>query len=274
MEIHAERKFVDVRTKEEWLHRTVTGSVWIPANQVSERLYELPETKIKITIIGDEKETGPIVARVEKAGWDVATLTLAEVPEEMQGKGAEGEYLWKPTPLLVDLIQTIETLTPLEHRTACDIGCGHGRDIAYLSNRGWKVTGIDNRPSLLHHVKDLAERMPNHVHKPITINADLKRDPWPVPPFSVNLVVVVRFLLRETLPGIKASVAPGGFVLYSHFVDGCQLIGTPKNPKHYFQHGELEDFFCSDGGFETILNEETIISDGRPVVNFLARRKE
>jgi hypothetical protein len=88
-----------------------------------------------------------------------------------------------------------------------------------------------------------------------------------------DLVVAVRFLHRPTLPLLLSLVAPGGFLVYSHFLDGCQHTpaGTPSTYHGFFFAGELEKM-CASSGLSLIAAETSVLGDGRPLVNVLCRR--
>ena len=97
-----------------------------------------------------------------------------------------------------------------------------------------------------------------------------------VPPGGVDMLLVVRFIQRATLLGdssiLRDLVRPGGVVLYSHFSAGVENhpIGHPSHPDDYLQRGELRAVFR---GWEILLEDEkAALPDGRPMVNFLARK--
>ncbi len=60
-------------------------------------------------------------------------------------------------------------------------------------------------------------------------------------PACADLVVAVRFLHRPTLPLLFGLVCTGGYLVYSHFLDGCQhtAVGTPTFTQGFFLAGGL-----------------------------------
>jgi len=149
---------------------------------------------------------------------------------------------------------------------AIDLGCGCGRDAVYLAARGWQVIAVDNRPKMLQRAVALA------VHESVehcfqASETDLERE-WPWDKEQADLVVCIRFLVRSLFPKIADVVRPGGYIIYSHFLEGC---GKPRSPKHFLFRGELAQVF-GPPLFEVLQDAETIIEDGRPVCCFLARK--
>ena len=53
-----------------------------------------------------------------------------------------GRPVWD-TPPPDELRQAIEGPVPLEPGHALDIGCGTGTNVIYLTNHGWRATGVD-----------------------------------------------------------------------------------------------------------------------------------
>ena len=263
---------VDVRSEDAFLSCHLIGSINIPYCELTQRLYELPECSIPIDLIVDD-DCGADEDEINKMKWKVNIIKWSDLLNDTReefleaGEPTEKARLWQPTPLLVRKIEEIEN--ELQERglplTCCDIGCGHGRDIAFLTSRGWEVTGVDNRQPLLDHAVDLSERFSGKSI--VAVNADLKKT-WPFPPQSFSLVLVVRFLIRDLLEKITNTVGPNGFLLYSHFLDGCQLISTPKSPAHYFLRGELRNLVTRNDEFDVSYEEEANLSDGRPVCVF------
>eukprot|EP00754_Rhynchopus_humris_P050351 Rhum_TRINITY_DN8916_c0_g2::Rhum_TRINITY_DN8916_c0_g2_i1::g.30584::m.30584 len=272
------RAILDVRTEAAYEAGHAAGSVCIPAEELMGRLYELPETSTPLLVVHDagaEDVLAEVAAALAKARWcDVQTATLP-LPDTATETGSSTARLYRPSPALVRLVGTVEEglkEAGLELQ-AFDMGCGHGRDMAYLAGRGWWVGGVDNRAPLLEHAVDLCRRAGGKAE---VLNLDLKKKAFPLDPELCAFVVVVRFLLRDILRRIRSSVKPGGYVLYSHFLEGCHEVGpcTPKTEAHYFKRGELEALFSEEEGFEVVYAEESALPDGRPIIDFLARRRK
>jgi SAM-dependent methyltransferase len=191
-----------------------------------------------------------------------------------------------------------------------DIGCGSGRDAAYLASRGWTIIGIDNRMPFLGKALQLGRTVAPTPSLPslesgaaaaISIPAPpfnpLERGdaissigavdglccdatrPLPLRPGQLDLIVCVRFLVRPLLPLLAHLLAPGGWLCYSHFVDGVQhsAVGTPASPAHYVMHGELREKCVPPAGsgieMDVVVDREDLLADGRPVSNLLLRRR-
>eukprot|EP01063_Lacrimia_lanifica_P039498 TRINITY_DN8690_c0_g3_i1.p1 TRINITY_DN8690_c0_g3~~TRINITY_DN8690_c0_g3_i1.p1 ORF type:complete len:337 (+),score=44.85 TRINITY_DN8690_c0_g3_i1:91-1101(+) len=275
------RRALDVRSRGDYEDGHLAGSVWIPADEVERRLYELPETAIPLLVVAASRDAANEVlsrlgGRCKWVGVGVGWEECCSQDVVLVDRGFDSQAkLWRPTPILVEWVERLEGMLGGPGSMA-DIGCGHGRDMAFLTARGWQVSGVDNRAVLLDHAVHLCSRYGGAYadkHKPTTLAADLRKA-FPLAPLSTDLVVVVRFLLRDTLESIRACVRPGGFILYSHFLEGCHLVGpkTPKTPSHYFARGELEEIFSADE-FDVVLSQESKLSDERPIIDFIARRK-
>jgi len=222
-------------------------------------------------------------------------------------------HLWQPSPPLRETINRIEQKRRHNEGSnslgSClDLGCGAGRDSAFLALRGWTVLAVDNMPRALERTKLLATKCGRTVH---TACVDLKRCPDSLvvaligcdtsaadgcdneaahlaadlnskktailPSFGsgCDLVVISRYFDRHLLEsGLlqKTLVAPGGIIFFRHFLDGVQHhpIGHPSNQKDYLLRGELRSAFS---GWEVILDDEaTPLPDGRPMATFIAQR--
>ncbi|CAG8576650.1 1809_t:CDS:1 [Ambispora gerdemannii] len=194
---------------------------------------------------------------------------------------------------------------PVSLRTlhCLDIGCGSGRDTVWLcssrktSAHHWHVTALDNWPSALARTKKLAtglgviqnidivcaKVMPDGTIKKIRNSGSShkisdhknnhdgnKENNYQK---SYDLLLTLRFLSREFFPTIPSHIKPGGFLMISTFVnDGTHEFSQPKSPAHRLEPGELATVFSKD--FEILVDRIEVISDGRPVNSFLARRKK
>ena len=127
-------------------------------------------------------------------------------------------------------------------------GCGSGRDMVYLADRAWHCTGLDNWPGAVHRARaaavsyNLDDKM--SVQR-IGIEADgslrslpdagmheqtacpeqraaagaASDDAAALQQKQYHLVLNVRFLVRGLAQQLRAWVAPGGFILFSTFVE-------------------------------------------------------
>jgi len=89
-----------------------------------------------------------------------------------------------------------------------------------------------------------------------------------------DVVVCVRFLERALLPRLKSFLKPGGFIVYSTFVDGPGLraVGRPAGPEHVLAAGELADrFFGPHQGYSIIEDDIVLADDGRELSSFIAQ---
>jgi SAM-dependent methyltransferase len=60
------------------------------------------------------------------------------------------------------LYELIATFFHREARTL-DVGCGSGRDLAYLQGSGFKIEGLDAVPEFIHHIKHTSPTIPVHL---------------------------------------------------------------------------------------------------------------
>jgi SAM-dependent methyltransferase len=117
--------------------------------------------------------------------------------------------------------------------TVLDVACGNGRHLAWFSQRGHTVTGVDID------IQTASQRaLPARL-----VQADMENRPWPLvdagAPEQFGAVVVTNYLWRPLIPTLLASLAPGGVLLYETFAAGNETVGRPRNPDFLLQPGEL-----------------------------------
>lgn len=148
-------------------------------------------------------------------------------------------------------------------RRALDVAMGGGRHALDLARAGFLTFGVDIR---LDAVRDATAAA---AHAGLTIFgwcADLTQCPLPASHF--DLVVVTRYLQRDLFPALRASVKPGGLVLYETFTTAQRALGNgPRSPEHLLEPGELRRQF---EGFELLCDEE--VSAAEAVARVAARR--
>lgn len=117
--------------------------------------------------------------------------------------------------------------------TVLDVACGSGRHLQWFAARGHAVTGVD---------RDTAAAA-QHVSDATLVTADIEDGPWPLmeagAPRQFGAVVVTNYLWRPLLPVLRASLAPGGVLLYETFAAGNETVGRPSRPDFLLQPGEL-----------------------------------
>ena len=123
----------------------------------------------------------------------------------------------------------LQRFAPATPGSALDVACGSGRNLRWLAEAGWQVTGVD---------RDTAATAPLHNLAKI-VDADIENGPWPLAQQQFDLVVVCNYLWRPLLPAIVASVAPGGVLIYETFAAGNETVGKPSRPDFLLQPGEL-----------------------------------
>lgn len=291
---------IDIRSEAAFLAGHYVGSLSFPRRSVLSRTNELPpkgdpvpmRVVVPSSMEGDVDDaertvTADVLASLQVGGWTVRPCTLSADDGEALAVGpAVPRRLWQPAALLLRCIDRIEAVLG-GPGVALDVGCGCGRDMCFLVQRGWHVVGADSRRKILADAQAFAGHVCSGVGPPDYQCASFAAT-LAVRPASVDLVLAIRFLHRPLLPALARAVRPGGFLLYHHFVDGVQhsAVGHPKNPAAYLQHGELRSVFVppqvfsgddGDGhaavvAFEACVDFEATLPDGRPTTNFVGRR--
>jgi len=142
----------------------------------------------------------------------------------------------------------LQRFTPQPPATALDVACGSGRNLRWLVEAGWQVTGIDRDAAATAPLQSLAK----------IVDADIENCPWPLTGQQFDLVVVCNYLWRPLFDTIKAAVKPDGWLIWETFADGQQTIGRPSRPDFLLQRGELLRL-CADW---RIVAYEDLFEDG------------
>ncbi|MBC8293584.1 MAG: class I SAM-dependent methyltransferase [Proteobacteria bacterium] len=166
----------------------------------------------------------------------------------------------QPDPWLAD---SVAGLAP---GRALELACGTGHNATWLAEQGWTVDALDISPTGL----ALAEARARELGLSVNwIAADL--DSWRPPQKAYDLVVVVRFLDREQLPGIVLeALAPGGHLVYETFSHRqCDREDNHLRSRSYaLAPGELRQLYSA---LEEIKYEEVELP-ASSVARLLARR--
>ncbi|WP_300667026.1 class I SAM-dependent methyltransferase [Desulfoluna sp.] len=125
-----------------------------------------------------------------------------------------------PTPFLAPLAQALQP-----GARVLDLGCGSGRDLLWLKNKGFFPHGLEPSSALA----ALAER---HSGCPVTLgdirSTELLSQPWDGLLVSGVLVHLPHAALPEILSRLASALAPGGR-LYVSIKEG---VGSAKDKDH------------------------------------------
>jgi SAM-dependent methyltransferase len=123
----------------------------------------------------------------------------------------------------------LQRFAPAKPGTVLDVACGAGRNLRWLAQAGWQVTGVDRDTAATSALQSLAK----------IVVADIESGPWPLPQQQFDAVVVCNYLWRPLFDTLKSAVKPGGWLIWETFADGQQTIGRPSRPDFLLQRGEL-----------------------------------
>ena len=126
----------------------------------------------------------------------------------------------------------LRRFAPRPPGTALDVACGSGRNLRFLAETGWRVTGVDRDTVATAPLRDIANIAE-------IVDADIENGPWPFAGCEFDLVVVCNYLWRPLYDTIKSVVRPGGSLIWETFADGQQTIGRPSRPAFLLERGEL-----------------------------------
>ena len=122
----------------------------------------------------------------------------------------------------------------------------------------------------------------------IAIRPRIERDPFAV---EYDLIMCIRYLERSLLSRvIPYLLCDGGVFMIHTFMVGAEKFGKPKNPDFLLKPNELVHLFCGRVDaygygdrvwmngctrfvFELVYDETSTLSDGRPVQNFVVRKR-
>lgn len=117
--------------------------------------------------------------------------------------------------------------------TVLDVACGAGRHMAWFSQHGFSVTGIDRDAHAAASARAFGR----------VVEADIENGPWPLmqhdTPLQFDVVVVTNYLWRPLFATLLRSVKPGGLLLYETFACGNETVGKPSRPDFLLRPGEL-----------------------------------
>jgi len=269
---------IDCRLFADYLQGHIQGACSLPVSELFARLHELPKRSQVLQLCGKTEDlvvTRPFLLErgytlLADIDWSAQLAEQLAQTEQLE-VGAQSKQWWQAAPLLQRFVTEIMPLHQIQASEGLDLACGAGRDLIYLAQQGWRMTGVDWSEDSIARVQQLA------LNQHLTITTllrDLETDAQPLPefkPVSFGLICVARYLHRPLFPLIRELLKPGGVIIYQTFMQGCEntAIGRPRNPKFLLAPNELAEQFQ---GFELLLDELELLEDGRTVSAFIARK--
>lgn len=278
MTIHLLPALIDCRSVADYRAGHIAGACSLPAEQLFQRMHELPKRQVPLCLCGSPAELALASAYLIDRGHQVSEQIIwsERLVEQLsaEGKletGTQSRPLWQPAPLWQRLVTELLPRHKITPATGLDIACGAGRDMVYLAQQGWQMTGVDRSADSLQRVAVLAE------HSGVTVNTlqlDLETGENPFVVFAgqqFTLITVARYLHRPLFPWIRELLQPGGIIVYQTFMRGAELtaVGRPRNPNFLLKPAELAGHFR---GMDILLDAVELLDDGRPLSAFVARK--
>ncbi|USZ73270.1 class I SAM-dependent methyltransferase [Natronosalvus halobius] len=124
---------------------------------------------------------------------------------------------------------------------ALDIATGGGRNARFLAECGWRVDAIDISSTVLSRAREREQDRERSLERRLGINwilADVDRYGFRLNAY--DLVTISFFDARDRLPAILDALAPGGVLVYEHYLDDANS-GGPGSPgnRYRFEPNEL-----------------------------------
>ena len=268
-----ENPIIDLRPWECFKQKHLIQSASFPVEFLESRMHELPVRTIPLSLVGEHHQIEQAEKFLFAKGYQIAVKQLIDshsldddyFPEQIE-IGEHSTRLWQPSEVAARFCREFQS--QCKNKRGLDLACGAGRDSLYFASENWQMTAVDSSVSALEKLKESAFRSSQSVE---CIELDLEKgfESLLTRNRQYDLVIVVRYLHRPILGQIKHLISDYGFIVYQTFMRGSELFGSPKNPRYLLEENELASVFCD---FKVMVNEITLLNDGRPTNSFIAQK--
>ena len=257
---------VDLRPRADFRECHLVGAASVPVAELAAQLYTLPPpAEWPVVLLGSREQIAEAQALLRPKGWTAAELSATTAHEvESLGSTVRGDDdsapTWRPNSFLSAVLRSQQITTP--EGVVVDVGCGSGRDAVYLRQHlqapEWDVVGVDNHAAALERGRTLARSCGRADVRFVQANVRKQRLDECVAAGArpVSLVHGCRFLdlaMLETLPEL---LAPGGVLVWSTFLEGCELIAPPFRPSRRLEFGQMRRLCGEESGFTVVCDEQ------------------
>ena len=277
--------FLDCRQPETFLRLRHRQSINIPCQDLFARMHELSPAHQALFILIDADQSQQcqqfffdkqyhqvtlIIWQSDCIDWLQQHQLLASGPLDAAQQQLK---LWRASALVADFLDMYDSEANTTKR-GLDLGCGSGRDMLAMAQHGWQMTGVDYNAGSLERCQLTAAEMQLAI---ATRCLDLEQSASSVLAHAFDAetfdaITVVRYLHRPLFDEMIHLLAPGGFIIYQTFMQGCERISRPKNPRFLLKPDELKQIFHLNAGFELLQDQVYYLADGRPMSAFIAKK--
>ncbi len=244
---------------------TYLGVVFIPYEQIPQRMHELPPPSEELLLVDDCPDAKRAEAWLRERGRAVRLVP----PETLSPAEQNVRYrLWEPNHFLQEVLQGWANIP--QPYTALDLGCGSGREAVYLADLGWQVVAVDRLPDALERGRDLQARYAPDSPPIQWVCAELEQSGWK-PAECFRLITMFYFYSRPLLQRAWDWLLPEGALVLEAFTEThSKQAGRPTSPARFVRLGELPS--CLPPSAHIQHYSEGIRHDGRHTARLWAIR--
>ncbi len=201
----------------------------------------------------------------KKSGVSAYQTLTGEDPETLSNRWdavyhQSKDYVYgkEPAPFLVESMP----LLPPRGRVL-DLAMAEGRNAVFMAKKGYHVVGVDIAEEAIRRARRLARESKVQIK---TVVADLTT--YKITPDQYDVVLVIEFLDRKLIPGIKAGLKKGGVVVFENHTMGNLKYNKTEQKEWLLEEGELRKLFED---FHILKYRE--VDDGKTVMASIVAKK-